>query len=602
MKRIILVFMWLFAAGALLGQTPQSFNYQASLNDADGNLLVEQSIGVKMSILIGSAIGDPVYEETHTTETNAAGVFAVRVGSGDPLTGTFEDINWGANAFYLKVEVDPNGESNYVHMGTTQMVSVPYALYAEESASSPESKWQLSGQNIYYNDGKIGVGTSIPLSRLDVKGNEPTDEPLFQVINANNDTVFAVYPDGVKILVDDQAKGRIGGFAVSGKTPGKTTEERYFKITPDSTIVYIPDATKGKIGGFAVSGRTPGKNKGFSDYFNVSGDAPVVVDPSEPRVLWYPRKEAFWAGRVLIEHPDSVGNQSLSIGYESKAIGSNSQALGFRNVANGAISTAIGALSRADSVNSFAFGLYARAGDKGAFAFGNRSKAMGESCFAFGGEARNQSGAQIGRYTFADGTASFALGLGAHATGIANTAFGLETMADGEFGATALGIKSRAAGINSLAMGVEDTAYATGSMAIGAQAVTLGEFSTAMGVGAVATVPRSLVVGPFNEILPYTGIPSQDPIFVVGNGLDKELRSNAITVLQNGFVGIGISQPQVQLHIKDLMRMEPILTLPAGYIEQEGDVFYMKGEGLVMYNGESFVNVTTGSVVSISKE
>jgi len=103
-------------------------------------------------------------------------------------------------------------------------------------------------------------------------------QALFAVVNNAGDTVFAVYNDGVKVTVDEGLKGKVGGFAVSGRTPAKLGEEvNYFHVTPDSTRIYINDtsSTKGTVGGFAVSGRTPAKVGEF-DYLRVTPDSTRV--------------------------------------------------------------------------------------------------------------------------------------------------------------------------------------------------------------------------------------------------------------------------------------------------------------------------------------
>jgi len=99
---------------------------------------------------------------------------------------------------------------------------------------------------------------------------------LFAVVNLNGDTIFAVYNDGVKVTVPEGSKGTVGGFAVSGRTPGKADPEEfnYFRVTADSTRIYINDtaSTKGSVGGFAVSGRTPAKSSN-SNYFLSTPDS-----------------------------------------------------------------------------------------------------------------------------------------------------------------------------------------------------------------------------------------------------------------------------------------------------------------------------------------
>ena len=140
------------------------------------------------------------------------------------------------------------------------------------------SPWQPENENIYYNGGNVGIGKNQPSSKLEVKGDSTSNDtdPLFQVINKYGDTVFAVFPDGVVIYINDSTtKGSIGGFAVSGRTVTKEGTNDYLRITADSTRIYINDAAKGNIGGFAVSGRTV--TKGSSNEF-------LRVTPDSTRV------------------------------------------------------------------------------------------------------------------------------------------------------------------------------------------------------------------------------------------------------------------------------------------------------------------------------
>lgn len=120
----------------------------------------------------------------------------------------------------------------------------------------------------YYKD---TTWTAIP----NIKFSGGIGVALFAVVNAAGDTIFAVYNDGVKITLPEGAKGSVGGFAVSGRTPTKAGEEvDYFRVTPDSTRVYVNDSigAKGKVGGFAVSGRTPTKGSIY-DYFYINKDS-----------------------------------------------------------------------------------------------------------------------------------------------------------------------------------------------------------------------------------------------------------------------------------------------------------------------------------------
>ena len=127
---------------------PQGINYQAVARDAGGNILGNQSVNVKMIILEGSANGTALYEETHQDTTDAFGLFTLIIGQGSPLTGTFDEVDWGSGAKFLQVSVDPEGGNNFIEMGTTQLLSVPYALYAEKSGDTPPPQTFHSGKGI----------------------------------------------------------------------------------------------------------------------------------------------------------------------------------------------------------------------------------------------------------------------------------------------------------------------------------------------------------------------------------------------------------------------------------------------------------------------
>ena len=118
-----------------MAQAPQGFTYQGVATDNNGFELQNQSISIQASILSSSATGTTVWQETHTTTTDTFGLFNVTIGEGTSTNGgssaTFQEIDWGAASHFMKVEIDVNGGSNYVHVGTSQMMSVPYALYAE---------------------------------------------------------------------------------------------------------------------------------------------------------------------------------------------------------------------------------------------------------------------------------------------------------------------------------------------------------------------------------------------------------------------------------------------------------------------------------------
>lgn len=109
--------------------------------------------------------------------------------------------------------------------------------------------------------------------------------PLFHVINSYGDTIFAVYDDGVQIIVPQGVKGKVGGFAVSGRSPSKANPDNYLVITPDSARIYINDtvAAKGKVGGFAISGRSPSKGTANDVFFATVDSTRIYVDETNAK-------------------------------------------------------------------------------------------------------------------------------------------------------------------------------------------------------------------------------------------------------------------------------------------------------------------------------
>lgn len=127
MKKILFFFTILFTT-LISAQVPQGISYQAIALNTSGNPVISSNIGLRLSVLDNTASGTVLYSETHTKTTNAQGLFNTVIGQGTPITGTFSSIDWGTNSKFLKVELDAAGGSNFTLIGTTQLLSVPYAL------------------------------------------------------------------------------------------------------------------------------------------------------------------------------------------------------------------------------------------------------------------------------------------------------------------------------------------------------------------------------------------------------------------------------------------------------------------------------------------
>lgn len=117
-------------------QAPERMSYQSVIRNNSGVLVSNTAVGIRISILQGSSSGTAVYTETHNVTTNANGLATLAIGGGTVVSGTFASIDWAAGPFYVKSETDPSGGSSYTITGTSQLLSVPYALYAAKSPST----------------------------------------------------------------------------------------------------------------------------------------------------------------------------------------------------------------------------------------------------------------------------------------------------------------------------------------------------------------------------------------------------------------------------------------------------------------------------------
>ena len=142
----------LLTAG-VFAQAPQKMSYQAVVRNSNNSLIVSTPIGIKISVIQGSVNGAATYSETQFQNTNLNGLVSLEIGTGTPIIGTFSNINWANGPYFIKSEIDPNGSTNYSVQGTTELISVPYALYSENAQVSGFSHYigeTFNGGVIYY--------------------------------------------------------------------------------------------------------------------------------------------------------------------------------------------------------------------------------------------------------------------------------------------------------------------------------------------------------------------------------------------------------------------------------------------------------------------
>lgn len=153
----VLLLMW--SAQNAEAQPPQSFSYQAVARDSFGIPMINKTMRVRISIRDSIASGSVLYQQMDTLMTSKIGVFTIAVGGGYAVTGSFDSIDWSSNPKYIQVEADTTLNGSFINMGISQLLSVPYALYASKSGNSTQKSSfgiTLDGQGGVISTGSFG--------------------------------------------------------------------------------------------------------------------------------------------------------------------------------------------------------------------------------------------------------------------------------------------------------------------------------------------------------------------------------------------------------------------------------------------------------------
>lgn len=193
MRKLFACLVVLTMALCINAQVPQKMSYQCIIRNPSGGLMTNQSVGVKISILQGTTTGSIVYQETYNPnpQTNENGLLSIEIGGGLIITGMFSSINWAVGPYFLKVETDPTGGTNYTIVGTIQLLSVPYAIYAKAAGNGFSGNYyDLINKPILFN----GTWTSLSEKPTTIQGFGITDA----VNTTGNQTI-----GGIKTFIND---------------------------------------------------------------------------------------------------------------------------------------------------------------------------------------------------------------------------------------------------------------------------------------------------------------------------------------------------------------------------------------------------------------
>ena len=369
MKKTIALAALSLMLTAAFSQAPQALNYQAIARNVQGQPLTNQNISIKISILdsIGSA-GTVPYSELHLATTNQFGLFTLNVGQPTSVfTGTFAGINWGVGKKYMKVEMDPAAGTNYSDMGTTQLLSVPYALYAQ---SSGDNQWKRTGNDIVNtNTRNVGIGIATPKARLHVADSSVAFSAAGVILGSPG--APPVSGLGRRMMwYADKAAFRVG--SVSGNQWDKDSIGYYSFASGQSTTA------SGQIStalGFATTAS--------ADYSTALGYTTSASGTLSTAMGNYTTASGY-ASTAMGEQTTASGSKSTSMGWLTTASGGASTAMGINTRALGENSTAMGSSTTASGENSTAMGTGTTASGKYSTAVGYLTTASGLSSLAMG--------------------------------------------------------------------------------------------------------------------------------------------------------------------------------------------------------------------------
>ena len=162
MKKLLLSFILFIFCSIVFAQAPQKLSYQAMIRNNNNSLIINQTIGMRISIIQGTINGSIVYIERQTPTTNNIGLISIEIGS-NPSGLNFNTINWAQGPFFIKTEIDPTGGNNYSIVGASELLSVPYALYADKAKTItgilPIANGGTGASNL--NDLKNNIGINL---------------------------------------------------------------------------------------------------------------------------------------------------------------------------------------------------------------------------------------------------------------------------------------------------------------------------------------------------------------------------------------------------------------------------------------------------------
>lgn len=360
-KQIINTIAAMILAVVSYAQAPNSFKYQAVIRDASGVILNNQNVGLQFTIQQGMPGGTAVYTETFAPTTNDYGLVNAEIGTGT-TTDDFSTIDWSAGPYFIETAVDVTGGTTYAIMGTSQLLSVPYALHAktaEVALNGGSSHWTLNGSDISNNNvGNVGVGLANPFHQFAVGREDSTSTIAVGHIGNFNEIysgqlVFSEDLDfgddcGLRIVHNGASNSLYftGGCTTFGDTAIRVNRNGYTNIRNlrlgtsydnNSTIPLTVDGLSSFNGDMTITG-----NLNVSGNIAKGGGTFKIDHPLDPANLYLthsfvesPEMMNVFSGNVVtnadgfatVEMPDYFQAANKDFRYQLTVIGSFAQAI-----------------------------------------------------------------------------------------------------------------------------------------------------------------------------------------------------------------------------------------------------------------------------------
>lgn len=630
-------------------QVPSGIPYQAVARDASGNLLVNQMVGFRLSILSDNpATGTVHYQEIHSVMTTDLGQINLSIGSGTVVSGVFSNIPWSDSQVRLQVEMDPSGGTSYSVSGVTVFGTVPYAFRSGSSTLSGNGvpNGTMAGQTLRWNGTSWEASSNLVNSGTNVSINAGTTPPDLALSLGDNNSA-----DGGIV-----ARGQyFTGSGILGAS-GYGTRLIWYPRKAAFRAGHVSGThwNESSIGNYSFAGGADAIASGqgsvaIGSTLNASGQGAVALGGSNTASGWnsfsvgyHNLSSGFYSSSMGGDNIAS-GNYSTVTGQFNVSGGENSFAGGYHSVASGLNSFAFGYGDTATANGSVAMGINSKAIDAGAISLGISNKASGQGAVAIGQDNKSlmsfdmslgygsvaQGGASlaagyfnkasddfsiaIGSLSLASGQSSISIGRGDSATAENTIAVGGNNLSLLDY-AISIGSNNKSTAVGSLTLGMDNLSSGTLALSIGNNNISSGFDSRSIGNGLLARSCAETAMGYYNtDYTPLStlGYNQNDRLFVLGNGDSPFLRKNAMVVLKGGNVGIGDDNPEFTFvvgsgekfsinSLGDIIKIKNLqYAWPTSYSNTEATFLTNDGTGSLSW-GPISASAITGTVMTVN--